>query len=316
MDDRSLGTSLLSVMISMTLGMMVLLSATSGYQWVKKQYTQYQAHQQVLDTVRTAFQFLTRDLEDSGYRGSRSRDPNFKLHTHMRAVETHAVSHAILYPTDRRLVFGCAVREHALCAEGRDVLMIYDVPRKRHMLRVDLKSEKGDIYILGNNDIRKGALVLISDYVQGDLFIANAVIDDCIFHQNSGLENTSNALSKSYRMQDHTEVVELQPIVYYLKKFLSDRETYGLYRENVLIPGSAQELLQGITGFQLKYGIWNAEANIIDYRMAKHIQVAKSDPQWKNVVSVQITLTILNGYTRLEEHFETEIALRNTPLKH
>lgn len=310
MDNRSVGTSLLSVMICLSLGMIVLFNAMIGYQVVKKYYLQHKATQQVLHTARTAFQFLARDLEASGYRGVRTREPHFKLHTHMRV----RMDNTHLYAVDRRLVFGFSMYAHPMYAEGRDVLMIYDVPRKRYRLGMDQVNANEAIHILGKNDIRKGALILISDYLQSDLFIANDVIHDSIFHNSSGVENVTSAFSKSYKTKDNTEIVELQTIVYYLKKFSAHSATYGLYRENVLLSGSAQELLQDIIGFQLKYGIWNPETKRVDYYSAEHHRENQSNVFWPNVISVQITLTILNQYTQKEESFETEIALRNTPL--
>lgn len=315
MDHRALGTSLLAVLISMSLGMIVLFSAFTGYYLIKKQYVRQQRIQQVSHTVRTTFQLLTRDLHSSGYKGPRSRDPTFKLTRQMgERFGSGQLPDVILYPKDSRLVFGFYMYGHPMRAEGRDVLMIYNVPGVRHALAEDLRGPNDDIQIFGHSHIRKGALVLIADYLQGDLFIANDVGNQRVFHQSSS-DNVSNAFSKSYRRVDHTEVVELQRIVYYLKKFNSADATYGLYRENVLLSGSAQELMRGITRLQIKYGLCQPASKTIDYHAAERIQGVNLESDWPRVVSVRIRMAVLNEHTKQEESFETEIALRNTPIR-
>lgn len=312
MVNRALGNSLVSLLISMSLGMMVLFSAVTGYHMIKKHYVQQKHAQQVLHTVRTTFEFLRRDLEASGYRGIRSRDPTFQLKWHMNERFGHSIPPAVLYPKDARLVFG--FKAHPMCAEGREVLLIHNVPRTPNTLALDQKHPQDNIQILESTHLRKGALVLIADYLQGDVFIASDVRNNVIFHQTSTGENISGAFSKKYERKDHTEVVELQPIVYYLKKFQPTQVGYGLYRENVLLSGSAQELMRDITGFQIKYGFWDNDSKSIHYQSAREIET-KTPPDWVNVISVQIKMKVLNTYTEKEEAFETELALRNTLLK-
>lgn len=315
MDHRSTGTSLLSVIVSMALGMIVLGGAVGWYQIIKKQYTIQKGMQEASTAAKIVFQFLSRDLQASGYKGLRSRDPTFKIQKHMIPRSYNGMSHAILYPIDGRLVFGFLENAHPRCAEGREVLLVYDVPRKRATLSKDDTNSDGRIQTLGVSGIRKGALVLIADCLQGDLLVADDVRENLIFYQHIGGANSLGPLTKHYRHQDNTEVVELQHIMYYLAPHDSEKPIYGFYRENILLPGSEQELVRNIVGFQITYGIWNRDTKTIVYKRAAEVESQGLGSDWANVVSVHIDISVLNLGTGEEHPFQTEIALRNTPLK-
>ncbi len=308
MSNRVLGNSLIGLLISMSIGMVVVAGAGTWYQIVRKQYLIQNSTQSVLTRVRTAFQFLSEDLQASGYRGVRSRDPHFPITEHMAVQYRHPIEHRILYPEDRRLVFGFGRQAHPMYARDRDVLIIYDIPRNRTLLGADLINTKDSIRTLQNSGIREGALVLIADYAQGDLFVTNQVIDQWIFHQSINA-NVRDTLTKLYKIQDKTEVVELQRILYYLKplKVPAEKPVYGLYRKDLLqnqMP--AQELVRGIRTFSIQYGMGDAQ-----YKNATEIE-DKQD--WLRVKSVKIQLSIVNEYTKQDELFDFEIALKNTPL--
>lgn len=310
MRERLVGYSLISLLISMSIGMVVVAGAGTWYQIVHKQYLIQKSTQAVLTRVRTVFQFLSEDLQTSGYRGVRSRDPNFRITKHMAVQYKHPMEYRLLFPLDRRLVFGFAKQAHPFCSENRDVLVIYDIPRNRTLLGSDMLNAKDRILSLQKSGIQEGALVLIADYMQGDLFVTNQVIDQSIFHQNISA-NTTDTLSKLYKIQDKTEVMELQRVIYYLKPLTiqTAKTAYGLYRKDVLNPHTAaQELVRGITTFSLLYGLGNAQ-----YKNASQMEDSLSNSDWLRVLSVKISLSIMNEYTKQEEAFEFEIALKNTP---
>jgi hypothetical protein len=206
-----------------------------------------------------------------------------------------------------------------MCTEERDVLVIYDIPRKRIFLGADLVNAKDRILTLQESGIREGALVLIADYTQGDLFVTNQVIDRAIFHQNIGA-NATDTLTKLYKMQDKTEVVELQRMMYYLKplNIQTKKLVYGLYRKDLLGAQPAQELIRGIRTFRIQYGIEtgieDAQNSQCIYKNATQMEECASSSDWPAVSSLKINMSIINEHTQQEEPFEFEIALRNTPL--
>jgi len=303
----------------MTVGMFVLASAVTWYQITRKQYVEQKSTQAVLTRMRTTFQFLSEDLQASGYRGVRSRDPTFKIKRHMAVQVTHPLADAVLYPTDKRLVYGFGIHAHPMCTENGDVLVIYDIPKKRTFLGVDQKTAKDNVYTLTESGVRAGALVLVADYSQGDMFIANQIINHVIFHQCIG-GNVTDELSKIYNIHDKTEVVELQRVMYYLKPldnvqaYHQDKSVYGLYRKDLLLASSAQELVRGITAFTVQYGQWDPENKQLIYRNATQMERNALGRDWPCVLSVKIKIMVINELTKQEEPFEFEIALRNTPL--
>lgn len=295
-EKRARGMTLLTVIMSMALGMVVLSGALGWHQITQKHYLERKGAADAASAARMAFQQLSRDLQASGYRGVRSRDPTFKPNRHM-------TPDLFLYPIDGRLVFGRADRKN-------DILIVYDVPRKRLSLGVNYN--RGDwahkIETQGNSGIRNGALVLMADYEQGDLFIANIEekIKNCVFHQNS-----PSPLSKNYTLKDHTEILELQRIQYSVHADVKGKSVCGLYRKDLLV-GSEQEIVRNVSGLKITYGIPSGDMQTFDY--PKDYNSGSLHLDWPKVVSVHILIEILNKHTQKGEHFETTIALRNTPL--
>jgi len=156
--------------------------------------------------------------------------------------------------------------------------------------------------------------VLISDGVQGDLFVLSnerKKPGEKIFHEAGSQSNNTNYLSKLY--QKNAEVVELQMLAYYLGTPPRERlnpqakTTYSLYRDDLVHAHGAEEIAVGITDFQVKYGVFDPVQGIV-YRASNAI----ADEQWAFVRSVRINIEVDSTSKKNSKTiWEYEFAIRN-----
>ncbi len=319
MDNRCLGMSLIAVLIGMALSTLVVSGAIYWYQFTKEHYIVEGEHHSEKEVQRTLFQFLIQDLHVSGYRGCRSRDEFFPI---TRGV-VEKRSEINIFPQDRRLVFGFLVTAEncfgkmpeTVCnrvIKNTDLLIIYDIPKRTAELAKNMSDPSDTLQTKQDSHFAKGSLVLISDCLQGDLFVANEVGGDLIFHQVTAKDskNKSNALSKCYLRG--SEVTELQRVAYYLgepKRFIArnanhpKKPIYALYRDDLL--HSAEELVTGINEFKVEFGFFSKSLPETLYKPAGQIEDCLA------INSVRIKIKTINERTSKENEWETEIALRN-----
>jgi type IV pilus assembly protein PilW len=316
-----LGYSLVNVLVSMTLGLVILVAAMQWYHVSKISELSEKNKKEILDIGRTLFQFIRQDLQSSGYRGCRTQDQNFPIR---RNFEKNGVPYKFL-KTDRA-VFGFEgaagiCQQHLpqkFCDSMRknsDVLVIYHIAQKINLLKRSMVNPDDAIFIQAGGRIQKNAMVLISDVQQGDFFIANDVENEKIFHQLGA--NSTALLSKCYK-QD-AEVTELQTIAYYLgipDRSSALRGTYSLFRSD--IRQKAEEIVEGIVDFSVEYGFFESSDGSLDdarekfqYYAAAHIK----PEQWALVrmvrLKIEIKGEIYHGIPQKNHCWEYAFAIRN-----
>ncbi len=286
----------------MTLGFVIVLGAVQWYQILKKTFIVQREKRQNLNIGRTALQFLMSDLSTSGYRGCRTFDDNFPI----RRLFASFSGSARFFKIDRK-VFGfnatpgnCQGRvPEKICKrikENSDVLVIYNIPKAIYFLKQDMKKNDEVLYTKGNHQIRKGSIALISDCFQGELFIAEEVENQKIFHRKTIQTNLTDSFNKLYKKG--SEITELQTVAYYLGtpfRFEKDLGVYALYRDDLF--HEAEEILDNIVGFQVEFGIL-IPPDTFQYKTASLI----NDDQWKLVRTVRLRI-------------ETKSSLKTKPAK-
>ena len=276
--------------------------------FVKKSANQEKQIRENLKIGRTLFHYLTGDFKTAGYKGCRSLDSNFPLR---RLFVNYG---AYKFFQNEHIVFGTqsmgqGLKElpESICKRARiksDILIIYNVPKKISSLQQDMKDAEDIIYTKNDSKIQSGSIALISDHLEGDLFIVTEAKNQKIYHHKRPLANISSKLSKAYKA--NAEVIELQTIAYYLglpkrKKVdpLFKPISYSLYRDDFL--HKAEEILEGIKTFEVEYCV-NEPLNASYFLKTSTMR----DDQWQYVTGVRVTIR-----TEYEKEWQYEIAIRN-----
>ncbi len=274
----------------MALGVILVSGATRWYQVLNAVSVKQKISRENRDIGRTLLQFIMADIQASGYRGCRTLDDNFPMN------RTFAQSGPFKYFSSDRSVFGFQVVPgicHAYlpqtaCARivnHTAVLIVYNIPRKMTTLKCDMNKRNAALLTEGISHISVGSVVLISDWMDGDFFVANDVQAESIFHQKTPLANLSNDLSKKYKKG--ADITELQTIAYYLGMPLRENTqtaTYSLYRDDLF--QGAEEILTGIVSFSVEYAIMQNDKKIV-YKSALRMK----EDQWAQVQGVRIQVT-------------------------
>lgn len=284
----------------MILGTFVILGAGQWFQVSKKTMNDTHKKEKSLDTVRTILQFITNDLKVCGYRGCRTLDDNFVV----RQVFVNYISPYKYWHMDRN-IFGfiaspgncIANMPSTLCqrvADNAEVLVIYNVAKKIVTLKQAMSKLDEPLLTEQKKVVRIGSLVLISDCLQADIFVANNVTNGKIFHEKTVRSNESSQLSKRYGPD--AEYTELQTVMYYLAipprlkgRVLKPNEkpSFSLYRDELF--HKAVEIVEGVYAFQIEYGLIDPNQGLI-YKKTSEIENAA----WPLVHSVRIHLELID----------------------
>jgi len=281
----------------MALGMIVILGAIHWHQILKKTLMIQKEKRRDLHAGRTVFQFFMNDLENSGYRGCRTLDDNFPVHR----LFVNFASPMCFFRMDRKVFGFHATSGNCLnkmpkkvckrVKENSDVLVIYNIPQAIHFLKRNMKRTNEVLYVEGEHHIRRGSVVLISDCLQGELFIAEETEAGSIFHRKTIQTNFTDSFSKLY--QKGAEITELQTVAYYLGVTVREGRlgTYSLYRDDLL--HEAEEILDKIVDFQVRFGVL-VSPDVFQYKDVSEIR----DDQWSMIKTVYVRVKVANPLER------------------
>jgi Tfp pilus assembly protein PilW len=294
-------------LISLALSTLIVMSAIQWFQVSKKAALTTHKKQRNLDVIRTVLHFLKNDLKTSGYLGCRTLDDSFSINQ----VFVDYLSPYKFWHKDRN-VFGfyaspgvcISQMPSSLCERIKDnseVLVIYNIAQNRVKLKQAMTKSDDAVHTLQKKAVRKKSMVLISDCLQADIFIANEVENERIFHHRTLGTNLTDQLSKNYATD--AEVSEIQTVAYYLgtpprqksreQNSQTSQKSYSLYRDD--LNNKAVEIVEGISDLQVEYGFY-VPASGIQYRTA----ATMTNATWPLVQSIRLKITVDNQVWRYE----------------
>lgn len=304
--NRLLGGSLISLLISLSLGLFILEAVISWHQVLKRSFIAAKLKREDLEIGRTVFQFMSNDIKFSGYRGLRTLDENFP-------IKANFVSHKIPFrfyqyhvpvfgfrSTGNNCLEYLPLKSCKRIQENTDVIIIYNIPNQIDSLQYAMQTPLDVLETHSTQKRQKNAMFIISDAESADLFVATEIEPGRIFHAGSTEGNLSSAFSKAYGVG--AEVIALETVMYYLG--VSERSTAGkpriaLFRDNLF--QKAEELTEGIRELNIEYQIHEPTMGM-QYRRAEEM----SDTLWHWVESVRITVL-----TEREGKWDYEFSIRN-----
>jgi hypothetical protein len=302
------GSSFLSLCIGMSLGLLLILIVLYDYQRLGKSMLGFSPHFEMAEKTREIVQFLGNDLRLSGYLGPRTRDPSCPIYRQLNP-QNHA------WLRQDRAVFGCASIERCSVLLGAGamarlkahspIIIIYNIPKAIQRLSQAMDGPSGVMRLEHQTTVRVGSVVLVSDGLASDFFIASAVQGHTLFHEQTPYTNQSPSLSKAY--PKGSEVIELQTVAYYLglpSRSSKDRKTFSLYRDDQC--HEVEEITEGIVGMKLEYRVLEPAKGL---RFATADQLLEKDWHWVSGVRLHIDF-----YQRPSWRYD--FAIRNGPRAH
>ncbi|WP_133126916.1 PilW family protein [Legionella nagasakiensis] len=301
---HSNGFSIIEFMIAITLGALLVATTGSIYLSNKANYQIQTGLARLQENARYANYFLTREIRMAGYQGCASEE--FAQITNR--VKTPSVT--LLY--DKPLLgfdglsgsFSPTLPSNLTgkVLPDTDVLEIRMASNTNVQLRDDMNQTNNPILVYDRLGIQAGEVVMISNCLVGDIFIAGGNTNaTAITHTVN--ENTSNDLSAPYIAGAH--VMRYVYYAFYIKNTgrtnASGQPIYALIRQD--INGNEVEIVEGVEQMRILYGV---DTN--DDKTADHYQSAtevNSSNNWNNVISLKINLlfsTIENVASRPQSY--------------
>ena len=271
----------------MSVGLLLMLIVLYDYQRLHKTMLRFSPHLEIAEKNREIVQFLGNDLRLSGYLGPRTRDSSCPVYRQFDP-STHA------WLRQEPAVFGCESIERCAVSLGAGakarlkahspIIIIYNIPKAIQRLSQAMDGPSGVIKVEHPTTVRAGSVVLVSDGLSSDFFIASAVQGHTLFHAQTPYTNRSPFLSKAY--PKGSEVVELQTVAYYLglpPRSSKGPNTFSLYRDDQC--HEVEELTEGIVGMKLEYAVLEPVKGL---RFATADQLLEKDWPWVSGVRLHI----------------------------
>ncbi len=281
------GSSFISLCVGISLGLVLMLIALYNELCLKKTMLVFGSRLDRVEKTREIHQFLGDDLRFSGYLGPRTRDQSFPVYLQVDP-STHP------WVRSGRAVFGCESFERCAVPLGTQararskahspILIIYNIPQTPQRSAQAMQDPCAVIKLERPTLLRRGSVVLMSDSLSADFFIASAIQGQSLFHAQTPYTNRSDFLSKAY--PKGAEVVELQTVAYYLgvpTRSKHDLETFSLYRDDLC--HEAEEISEGIVAMRLEYAVLEPSKGV---RFLRADQFSEADWHWVCGLRVQI----------------------------
>ena len=291
------GVGLVEIMISLVLGLLVTGAVVQIYLTTKRQNDMQTSLTGRQESGRFAAQIIQRDAQMAGYRGC-LRDVN-------SVVNTLSTPTDFLYRYDRHVEGfenGAGIPASiANVVPNTDVLTLRTVDDTGVSTTAILASATDDPVTVADLDPAPFAvndIALITDCGGASIFQVTAfdVPTGTIVHNTGGALPGNSTKNLNRRFGASSQVFKIRTTTYFIRN--SDNGTGpALWRRSGGI-AAPQELAEGVENMQLLFGLdTDANQTADEYRTADNVAAN----QWRNVVSVQVSLLVAGVADKVAE---------------
>lgn len=318
----SLGASLIELMISLTIGLIIIAGIGYAYLGSRQSFRTQDALSRMQEGARTAFELMDRDIRMAGFRGcpvsliaapggdiniltaSADWDKNLLLQPLIGYEKTGGAWSA--FPAGVTGVVGNVLQGDALTVLHADntqefIVSSHDTANNQLTLTTNHNIQKGEILIAAKDDCSRVAVFQKTDACSNAAAIVdNSVAGSCgnklVQHGKdnttatyalgapAGTVDTFGLGSRIYRLSANTYYIGTSPTT--LEPALM-RQTLGTNGTNP--NNTQQELIEGVQDMQLSYGIDTNNDNAVDSYV-----VAGNVPDWSRVLGIRVSLLMVS----------------------
>jgi type IV pilus assembly protein PilW len=312
------GLSLVELMISITLGLILLTGVMQVFLSSKNVYTSQQALSRVQETGRLAIDFIARDIRMAGYTGCASRAPDMKFTNTLEnktqysynfeeairgyTAETLPVTTPVtLSPVARANTDLIVIRS----AVGSGVEVIENNTDEHVRIRVPTGSVEVNACPSGNGDrvngFCKGDILFVSDCSKTLVFQATAVdattgniahvakADSTVVPGNNVATWGGAGGADEHKFGLDAEVLTASTTTFYLASSAVDTAGTGIPSLWQKVNGVTTELLEGVENMSITYG---EDTSTPADLLPDVYRAAGSVVDWGRVSSVRVELVV------------------------
>lgn len=296
---RQQGLSLIELMISITLGLVLMTGVIQMFLTSQATFATQQAISRVQETGRMAMEFLARDIRMAGYMGCSSRNPG-------------GITYG-LDDTNHQFDFlGGGIRgydaatnplEPNLATAGTDVLAVRRASSEAVYVTGTVSDSSSNIDVTGTvvngcvGGVCDGDAAVLSDCTQGRIFLATNVSQLSgqnstqvrVVHSAGGGSGPGNIDTKlgGQSFEPGSELLGLRTTTYYIAPSSFNPNTSSLWQN---VNGNASELVEGVEDMRVLYGESTDTDSVPDvYRPATG---SGAVVDWERVSAVRVQLLV------------------------
>lgn len=317
---RQLGMTIVELMISMTIGLVILGAVGALFINVQHSARNAESMSRIQENARFAVELMARDIRMAGFIGCSNLETGTVNTIAKAPVEPLQASNALRgQDAPSGTIAGITLVGGDTIAikrgTGRDVFLM-DTPSTTE-IKINRNPEIPDNFVTGD-------VLLVSNCTHADVF---RVTNDPSVGSSITIEHGEDA-NDGFRIGNYKQdafVMRLSRYVYFVGTN-PDTNRPSLYRANTIASaGVAEELVDNVENMEIEYGVDTNNDNAADeYRTAAAVT------NWESVISVRLRLLVasadnnilpaaqshtFNGTTvsdrRMRQVFTTTIAIRN-----
>ncbi|MBB5210921.1 PilW family protein [Microbulbifer hydrolyticus] len=308
------GISLVELMISITIGLILMTGVVQLFLSSRATLSTQQALSRVQESGRLAMEFLARDIRMAGYMGCMSRNLNF--HSTLNNADSFAYKFEVAIEGLDNVGATLPTGYPTNIVEGTDVLVLRSASGEA--VSVTKNNDSAQLFALNTgteascdageksfSNLCENDILVVSDCTKARVFQATTIQDVAgetwinIKHASSGSPGNAEPSWGGNSNPEETfgtdsEIIKMNTAVYYVRNN-QDSGQPTLWQE---INGSApQELLDGVEDMQLLYGLDTSGDGIPDnYVTAAAVNTADA---WEDVSSVRVQLLVQSSEDNL-----------------
>lgn len=294
---RQNGYSLVEIMVGITLGLILLAGVVSVVYSSKLTYYENERVARLQESGRAALDIVLRDLRGAGFPGCAQplsgllqinnllSNSNTLLWNFTSPMQGFEATSGAWSPTLNTTIVPNAVA-------GNDIFAVRTIRSGSPLFRTTALTNPNDANVVvskaDREQIMAGTPVIISDCGSATVFVASGFTDDgataTLTRATTGGPPTNASTNLLGAFTAGAQVAPVATVIYYIRNSASGTGP-ALWR--VVGNGGPEELIQGVEGMQVEYGVdTNGDTFVDNYVRANAVT------DWNTVASVSIAMLI------------------------
>lgn len=285
--NKQSGLSLIELMISITLGLMLMLGVLNVFLGSKGAFVSQQAISRIQESGRFAIDYMNKEIRMAGFLGCASNVDDSKIITTLGSA------------TDFRWDYKTIVKGYT--ADDEADLDLEDLVEDTDVLEV-VSGSGSQVLITGDTTIDSvtttpsvcasgglcaGDILVASNCQKAQIFQATSVSGTTELTINHAAGSTPGNATTAWTdklFSAGAEVIEMRKLLFYIKNNTAGIPSLWLWENGV-----STELVEGVEDMDIQYGIDTDNNNVPDvYEVAADVD----DADWINVKSVHFELLV------------------------
>lgn len=285
--NKQNGLSLIELMISITLGLMLMLGVLNVFLGSKGAFVSQQAISRIQESGRFAIDYMNKEIRMAGFLGCASNVEDSKIITTLGSPTTFRWN----YKTIVKGYTNADEDDLGLddLVEDTDVLEVVSASGSQALVTVDTTADTltTTASVCASGGLCAGDILVASNCQTAQIFQATSVsgATDLTINHASGATPGNTITSWTGIFGEGAEVIKMRKLLFYIKNNAANVPSLWLW-EN----GTSTELVEGVEDMAIQYGIDTNNNEVPDeYKEAGDVA---DDLEWSQVKSVHLELLV------------------------